>query len=193
MTVAGFARSSLALCVLVVLFVASGSHPAGIQAPDGNTTSQTLGRIVLTLGMTESEGIRRLSEDFVVQPAEGKNGTYVVYEKGSPPGKIVGSFSTSREGRITGIMSDWTPSGDRAAAFAEALFTLLTRLSAGNSRGDVVGWRTVDSCSVNTAVPDGTGKQSWLAMVECGRQTVSISMSRGEGGASQVRLLFDIH
>lgn len=179
------------LAVLVVLLLILLSPPVRGQAPDTNRTGQMFGRIVVTLGMLESEAIHQLRKDFDVRPMKGlptgNVGNYLVSEKGSPEA-LVGSLS-ARQARITIITSEWTPRTERAGAVGEALFTLLARLSTGISRG---GWRFVDGCSVNTidGLTAGTDWQSRQAEIVCGRQKVVISVSRIEGGASYINLQF---
>ncbi len=182
--------------IILPAIVLSASWQSSIvgQAEDSALPNQMFGRIVVTLGMSEADAIRRLKEDFDVRPARissqplaGAAGAFLINKK-QTPGETVGTL-TVKDGRIATITSKWTPSVDRTGALGEALFVLLARLPTGDPRN---GWRAAGACSVSTAdgVTIGTDTQLRLAEIVCGHQNVAITVSRTNGGLSQVSLGF---
>jgi hypothetical protein len=180
-------RSPLCIGLGAALLFATYSAAASAQAAK-DAQAQAFGRIAVTLGMTEAEAIRRLREDFDVRPLVGAEDTFLVRSKGTPE-DIVGSFFT-KGGRIANITSEWTPRTDSGGAIGEVLFTLLARLSAVGSQS--AAWRTADGCTVNTAdgLTAGRDSQIRIAEIVCSNQKVVLSVSRRDGGASQIQLQF---
>ena len=175
-------QATSALILLATCFLLLPVDVAG-QTSNSTVSSQQLGSIVVALGMSEAEAVRRLNEGFSVKPAVNMPNVLLVYEK-KPQGDLISTISI-RDGRVVLISSEWTPGIDRSGAFAEVLFTLLSRLA---DPGAEAGRRIVNSCSISTndGLTSGIDTQIRIAEITCARQTVMISVSRVNGGASQV-------
>jgi hypothetical protein len=168
-----------AFAFVAVLGTWTAAEPVD-QGSSGSSASQRFGSIEIRLGMPEGEAIRLLTSQYTVAAISGISGAYMIKEKDKD---MIGSF-TVKQGRVIIISSDWTPSVSDSGAFGEALLTALSHLTSGSPQGS---WRVGEPCSVNIAdgVSAGTDTQLRMGDIICGRQRVSISISRKEGGPSQ--------
>jgi hypothetical protein len=145
-------------------------------------SSQQFASVSITLGMPEAEAVRTLSNEFSVVPVSNSPSLIMIRSKDREDS--IGSINI-RNGRVVSITSEWTPRVDRTGAFAEALFTLLSRAGSASQ-----GSQHSVACSIDTidGATAGTDTQLRIATIVCDRQTIRFTISRVNGGSSQVEL-----
>jgi hypothetical protein len=134
--------------------------------------------------MSEFDAISKLSEVFSVSRVPSVPGLLLIRAKQSQDDSV-GAVNI-RNGRVTSITSEWTPSVDRAGALADVLFTLLSKLTTRKQ----AGWRSAGACSIAVTDTPITVPDTPVRMVEiaCDRQTIRLSMSRVNGGGAHVEV-----